>query len=432
MKNFAATLLPRAKLILQRYEHVLLAILAVVIVISGTVWYRQYANRNGDQPTAGGTYIEGVVKDNQDIQIIAAKLTKAGLFRYDSSGAIQNQLISTWTVNADKDAYTFTLLPEVKTDDIINDLQSNVDLLGPAEVNQDADHVISLQLPQPNPNLPLLLAQPLFDYGPYKVSKTSDETTIFTRNTKAGAINSFLNKIIIHTYPDETSLRQALLKGKLTGAVFSNDFTAPPEFQTETILLPKFYAVIFNLNKSPFRDAKNRRALIDQTPSPNLSFTLTAADQEPSKSLANDLITRWQTLGSNVTLQSVKQDEIRDKIAPSRDFQALLIGINYTAELDPYYIWHSSQIRPPGNNFSGLKSDKADTILTNLRATLNVNDRQSSIKALHAELNLEGAEVILRQESVNFVVSTDLRYQMPWLPVTNYDRFQAISQWSVK
>jgi len=431
MKNFVVSLLARAKFFLQRYEHALLAILAVIIVISGTVWYRQYAARNDNQPTAGGTYVEGIVKDSEDIQIIAAKLTKTGLFSYDSTGALQNQLISAWTVNDDKDAYSFTLLPEVNGEEIINDLQSNVDLLGPAEITQSTDHVINVQLAQSNPNLPLLLAQPLFDYGPYKVSKTSGETTVFTRNTKAGSISSFLNKVVVHTYPDETSLRQALIKGKLSGATVSGDFAVPHGYRAQTILLPKFYAVIFNFNKSPFREAKNRRALIDQTPI-KLSFTLTAADQEPTKSLANDLVNRWQSLGSTITLQSVKQEEIRDKIAPSRDFQALLIGINYTAELDPYYIWHSSQIRPPGNNFSGLKSDKTDAILANIRATLNVNERQDLIKALHAQLNQEAAGVVLRQESINFVVSTDLRYQSPWLPLTNYDRFQAISQWSMK
>src|SRR5438132_1501595 len=75
------------------YEKVILAMLAVVIVISGTFWFRQFAAGHGATPGAGGSYVEGIVGDEQDVRQLSLRLTKAGLFGFDTTGKLENVLV---------------------------------------------------------------------------------------------------------------------------------------------------------------------------------------------------------------------------------------------------------------------------------------------------------------------------------------------------
>ncbi|QQG50345.1 MAG: hypothetical protein HZB70_02100 [Candidatus Berkelbacteria bacterium] len=425
-KRYAA----RVTQIISHYEKVILALLAVVIVISGTFWYRQFAQNQGTA-TAGGSYVEGLVGTERDVQQIATRLTKTGLFTINNDGELENVLVQDWRVNPEKTEYFFKLLKEVSKNEILTELQNSLELLGPASVELTDGDEIAIKTTKANPNIPLLLTQPLFDYGPYKLNKATGKTTIFSRNPREGAVRPYLNKVIVHTYADKALLQQALDKGKVDGAENEN-LTVPEGYHLQSFELSKYYAVIFNINKSPFRDGAMRRALIDESTVANSPFTLTAADQEPYKGLAEELVKRWQALGAQVTLELKPLDEIQDKAGPSRQFQALLTGIDYGAEMDPTYLWHSSQIRPPGNNFSGINNDGIDVQIDTLRQLTNVAERTAAIKSLHEALQREGVAKFLKQESVSFIAEDTIAVQKPWLAQNASDRYRSIADWYVK
>ncbi|MEX0594845.1 MAG: hypothetical protein WD157_01980 [Patescibacteria group bacterium] len=416
---------------LQHNEKLLLAILAMVIAVSGSLWYRQYFNLDNNGPVAGGTYVDGVVGTADELDAIAAKLTKSGLFKVDREGKIVNQLIDNWQVNADNTKYTFDLKKNISSQEIADQLNQNIELLGPAIVNDEGDGVITVALNAPNPNLPLLLTQPLFDFGAYKLSKLSDTTAIFTRSTREYALTPYINKIVVHLFPDEALLIDALNKKKIDGARLEGDHV-PDGYKQFSYSTPNYFAVIINVNRSPFRDTLFRQKVVQGKTVARAQVTLTVSDEDQAKSYAPTVKKQWEKQGLVVTIQTKSADDIANNIGPTRDFEALLTGISYGPELDPYYLWHSSQIRPPGNNLSGIKNDAADKLIDQIESEYLIPERNKKILLLHQQLASLGVLQIIGQVTRNIIVDNNVVPAAPYIPLSVRDRWQAIDQWYLK
>ena len=414
------------------HEKVLLAILAIVIVISGGFWYRQFSNNNSDSPTIGGTYVEGMVNDKKELSQITTRLTKAGLLTFSSDGQLDGQLAEKWSINEDKSEYRFTLADGIDRNDIISVLQQRSDVIGEAETSADLERDIVVKLAAPNPSFPLLVTRPLFDYGPYKLGKSNDQTTVFTRNTKKKAVPSYINKLIIHSYANEEDLQKALRGNRLDGAIGTPSSVAPKDFKHYEVNLNRYYTVLFNTNKTPFRDDGLRKALSAGTAAPTTPFTLIASDQEPYKTLATDVVAKWQQLGAKVDLSLKPLQEVTGSIGPSRNFQALLIGIDYGLEMDPYYLWHSSQIRATGNNVTGVNNPTVDVLVEKTRNNLNVTERQQLLDELQNTLISQGVMMIVQRMTLDYYISNNIQFVEPSLPSSDADRFLSAALWSVK
>ncbi|HSX42441.1 MAG TPA: hypothetical protein VLE93_03800 [Candidatus Saccharimonadales bacterium] len=415
---------------LGEHEKGLLALLSVVIVISGTFWFRQYAGNNSNTPSQGGTFVDGVVGDRQQIEDEAAHLTKAGLFRFDQNGNLTKQLVKDWSASTDQTVFHLTLLPQVPLGEIQNSLNLEANLLGDAAVTTENNQLV-ITLQNADPSLPLLLAEPLFDFGPFKVSKLTNQSAVLVRNTRSGAANSYINRVIINAYPTAKALQAALNNHKIDGAHLETT-TAPRGYQLHPFGLSLYYAVFFNLNRAPFRDQSFGQKIAAGGSIPTQPFTLTAPSSEPYQSMAKDLVGKWQAAGAKVTLELKSESDIKDQIAPARNFQALLGGLDYSYELDPFYLWDQSQVRPPGNNLSGVKSDAVETAINQIRAQTNIAGRKGQIETLHQTLQNQGVAVILGEQKASYVVSNAIRSVDPWVADSPTDWLQAFALWSVK
>ena len=445
------------------HEKILLAILAIIIVISGGFWYRQFSHNNSDNPIVGGTYVEGVVADKKELSQITTRLTKTGLLTFLADGRLEGQLAEKWTVSDDKSEYRFILRESIDRDEIISVLKDRSDVIGQADIGADLDRDIIVKLALPNPSFPLLMTRPLFDYGPYKLGRSNDQTTVFTRSTKKNAVSAYINKIIIHSYEDESDLQKALRGNRLDGAVTTPsadtpisttdtpqsldggqsaklsgrdnpttlDNTTPKNFQQHEVNLNRYYVVLFNSNKTPFREDSLRKALVTGTTVQATPFTIVAADQEPYKTLATSVVAKWQQQGAKVELSLKPLLEITGSIGPSRNFQALLIGIDYGLEMDPFYLWHSSQIRANSNNVTGVNDPTIDALVEKTRTNLNAIERQKSLDELQNTLTTQGVMMIVKRKSLNYYLSNDIHYVQPSLPSADADRFLAAALWSV-
>ena len=421
----------RAVRFLIAHEKVLLAILAIIIVVSGGFWYRQFNSSHSDTPTVGGTFVEGVVADSKEMSQITTRLTKAGLLGFSDTGALQAQLAEKWSANGDQTEFRFTLLPGVDRSEITNVLAQRQDIIGDADVETDADRDIVIKLGEPNPSFPLLMTRPMFDYGPYRLGKSSSQTTVFSRNTRKDAVQAYINKIIIHSYTNGDDLTKALKDGRIDGAIGTSDLQLK-NYQHIQVNLSRYYAVLFNTNKAPFRDAVMRKALATNAAVGSTPFTLIAADQEPYKTQATDIVAKWKSLGANVDLSLKPQAEVTGTIGQSRNFQALLIGIDYGSEWDPFYLWHSSQVRATGNNITGVNNDTVDAMVGQTRLALDPATRQHLLDDLHQTLTSQGVMMVVKQESLDYYVADKIHFIMPSLPSSNADRFLSVALWSVK
>lgn len=428
MNNLAKLLWQRLAVLINHHEKILLALLSVVIVISGTIWYQQASRSHNGLPSAGGTYVEGITGGEAEAELIASKITKAGLFTFDQQGNLQNLLVDNWTVNADKTEYHFHLLPDVSSSEITGALGQNIDIFGQAIVAADGQD-LSIKLAQANADVPLLLTQPLFDYGPYKLSKLSSETTVLTRNTRAHAVSAYLNKIVIQNYGSVDELKTALAKDRVDGATLPDSTFSNSNYASVALNLPEYYVLMFNINRAPFRDQSYRAQVIQNNSAAQKPFTLTVENQEPYLTLANTLMAAWQKAGIPVTLSVQSQADIQNKIAPSRDFQAILTGVNYGYEYDPYYIWSSTQIRPPGNNLSGVKNDQVDSLITQIQAATNIATRQGLITTLHQTLQDQSVAVVLQQQTSTVLVSNNVGFVAPKSMIAPEDKWNAVAWW---
>jgi len=415
--------------LLDHYEKALLALLAVVIVVSGQYWFRQFTVSN--QPAVGGTLVVGVLGGQDEMGQAALRLTKAGLFRIDNNGELQNQLISDWSKDETATEFRFHLLAGVSPDTIIREINNNASLLGAPTVALEEGELVVRNL-ESSPSLPILLAQPIFSYGPYKIQKTTGKMTVLSRQPQDWAKPSYINKIILQSFVDEDTLAQAFAKGKVD--VFSNGIepSLPNGATSQSLKFPQYNAVIFNINKTPFRDQTTRLGLINDQQVKAISFSLTFPDSEPQKNLAQQLKEKWEKLGASVELRPASPEDIRTKIATTRDFQALLSGVDYGTELDPYYIWHSSQIRPPGNNLSGIKSADVDGIINSIITSYNISNRYELIAQLHTQLEKEGAAQFLDQKSVQLYVARKVSVSNIWGIKETIDFIARVRDWSIK
>lgn len=407
-----------------------MAALSVIIVVSGSVWYRQYASNGQSGPSVGGTYVEGIIGGRDHLEVVAAKLTKAGLFSLNSSGGVENLLIDSYQANTDQTSFDFTLKKGISADEISADLERNIGILGEASTRVDGQHLI-VDMATPNPNLPLLLTQPLFDFGPYKLSSITDKTAIFTRNTKENALKTYINRIVVHAYADQNTLDQALKRQKIDGAVASDASSASPKgYQIESYELTRCYDLVLNTNVSPFRNVDERKKLLAGTPGSIKSFTLVVPDEEPYLTLANQQITAWQSIGVTVQVEK-KPTEDFTNIMLGRSFQAVITGVDYGTELDPYYVWDSTQIRPPGNNVSGMRSTTVDTFIARIRASNSLVERRNMLESLDALVLDEGAAKELQDAKGNMFIAKGVNFVAPFSALTPDDHWQTIHLWSI-
>ncbi|MBI4948272.1 hypothetical protein HY844_01805 [Candidatus Berkelbacteria bacterium] len=416
---------------INKHEKGLLALLSVVIVISGTFWLREFSTSESNNPSVGGTYIEGIVGSSTDVETIAARITKVGLFKFNRDGELENVLVESWNVNQNKTQYTFKLKSEVDVQEIKTDIDANYEVFGQIE-SEVKDSTLILNSTDPSPNIPLILAQPLFDYGAYKLNKTTDSTTILTRNNRSGALGAFINKIIIHNYQSKEELQLAIDRKKVDGTSNNLELNYPPNFIKKEIALPQYYALVFNVNKAPFKSLDYRRQAFTNSFSKKIPFTLTVTDQVNQIELAEQLIKDWAKAGVNVKLNKQSIEDIQTSIAPSRNFEAMITGISYGYELDPYYLWHSSQVLPPGNNFSGINNTDINIRIEKIRNTYNVISRYAQIDELHKQLGGLGVLKILDRSKEIFAVSDAIRFVPPTVAVSPIDHWYALSEWSVK
>ncbi|MCB1061291.1 MAG: hypothetical protein KDN20_00045 [Verrucomicrobiae bacterium] len=121
-----------------------------------------------------------------------------------------------------------------------------------------------------------------------------------------------------------------------------------------------------------------------------LSFTLAYDKDDPlHRDLAMSLAADWKRAGIVVTLEALDwRTLVAERLVP-REFDALLLGWELDFSRDQYAVWHSSEARPEGSNFSGLRDETTDRLLEKLRE----EDQESAVIAAATELQQRIAEL---------------------------------------
>ena len=140
-----------------------------------------------------------------------------------------------------------------------------------------------------------------------------------------------------------------------------------------------------------------------------LEITLTTVNQPENVTAAELVQTFWQNIGVKVNLQIIESGKIRREVIKPRNYQALLFGIIFGSDPDPYPFWHSSQVQDPGLNLSMFANRNADKLLEDARKTLNEDERMKKYQEFQKILIDELPAIFLYNPTYTYVVDKKIK-----------------------
>lgn len=160
-----------------------------------------------------------------------------------------------------------------------------------------------------------------------------------------------------------------------------------------------------------------------------LTFTLTTADTPELVKTADAVATAWRQAGAKVSVQVFPISELNTNILRPRNYDAVLFGEVVGRSLDLFAFWHSSQRNDPGLNLSLYANSKADTLLSQARATTDKRERDKLYSQFADILKKDQPAVFLYAPEFVYVVPTGLRGIALGSLTLPSDRFLSVYSW---
>lgn len=136
-----------------------------------------------------------------------------------------------------------------------------------------------------------------------------------------------------------------------------------------------------------------------------LAFTLATADSPELVGTANRLADAWRQLGVAVDVHVYPISELNTVVIRPRAYDAILFGEVVGRSMDLFAFWHSSQRNDPGLNLALYTNSKADTLLSQARATIDRKKRESLYDSF--------ASIIEEEKPALFLYAPNFLYLVP-------------------
>jgi peptide/nickel transport system substrate-binding protein len=538
-----------------RDKFIVVALIALMVVVSGAAVAIDRAETKTAVPTFGGTYVEGVISSAQFLNPVLAatrvdedvvRLVFSGLSRFRSDGSIQGDLAKSYSTSEDGKIWTFEIREDalwhdgkpVVSDDVVYTvalLQDRAyvgqysDAFRGVRVERVEDRVVRFVLPDSygpfaaSTTVPLLPSHLLarVDYaalprvafnrspigsGPFRVVEVDARQTVLARNdsfyrTRPDRTRPYLDRLVLRSYPDTAEALTALGRGEIDGvgglstadaerarglknvtlySFGTNDFTAlflnvRPEKATfrdrvvrqaiakaidrgrvlqlaadgrgavaEEFVPPASWAYIRDITRHT-RSHEEAKAMLDEADWKDhdgdgvrdrfgvpLSFAITTSSEPARVSAALQISDDLAAIGMRVELKAMPFSELIESASRERAYDALLIGISVSGDPDPYSFFHSSEVKAPGNNFSGYSTLAMDRSLEAARRTTDQSKRR--------ELYTSVFQAIATEVPVVFLYFSDYLYAQARMvqglkiaPITDpRERFWNAEDWYVR
>jgi len=182
----------------------------------------------------------------------------------------------------------------------------------------------------------------------------------------------------------------------------------------------------------PATRAKLNEVCFTQKEDTPLELTLTTLDQSPLKDVAFFVASSWEELGIVTTVNLLTTGELERDVLKPRNFEILLFGEILSRIPDPLPFWHSSQVKDPGLNLSGYDNSNADTLLEQIRRTLNAEDRSDFLLQLQELLAQDLPAITLYDLPYQYVVSKEIKGVKGQLLSEPSQRFSGVLDWYIK
>lgn len=421
--------------VLGRTERRLLVLFFMVAIgAAGVLGYQYWLRNTIAVPATGGSYTEGLVAASvSDITPSLNVLTNIGFVQLSPTGESVPAAASAWVIADDGKTYTFTMRPELSIDLIKSTMTANAKLF-PDITNEVTDnHTVVFHLQQAFTPFLATTAEPIFPVGPFEIASQEKGIVHLTPRKDALLAKPYLSEIVLRVYSDSFSLTKALAAGDIDGVADSTTIDNQLLLNRLTawsILLPRKMYLFFNTERDPVKDAAIRSKLKNnQALDHPIDLKLVTLANPKNEQLAQDLVARWQPLGVHVTLETRTATELARDVIPTREYDALIYGLDFGGDPDPYPFWHSSQISDKGLNLSNFAQIDADRLLEKARQEPKPEERAKLYTQFQAIFDREVPAIELEQVSGQFATDAKLKgvSAHPGLSLAN--RFDTVTDW---
>jgi len=176
-------------------------------------------------------------------------------------------------------------------------------------------------------------------------------------------------------------------------------------------------------------DPEEARRLLSESDNANLNLTLTAPDTYPSREVFEYVKEQWAQIGITLELRLVEPENFERDVIRTRDFQLCFFGQETSLDPDRYPLWHSTQIKYPGLNISGISSKRIDKSLEVGRQTYDENKRKEQYIDFQKYFIEEMPSIYLYHPSYDYLV----RNRVKGVKLENLglpeNRFDSIDEW---
>lgn len=421
---------------LSKKEKIVLLVLSVSLLICLGFLIRQHYRDTKLIPQYGGTLIEGVVSlNNTDLDDAIARLSKSGLMRYGENGAIVPDIASSYQIEDAGKKYTFTLKDGFDSNKLLLEIGDKKSEIWPGvTIETPQPNLFVFHLPQAYSPFLSLTTLPIFNAGPYELSKKESNVLHFKARTNYQFNKPYLNQIIVRIYPDEQGLIKALRKGEIMAAGSTDEAVKNNKVSGMDLLqfsLPRYRMMFFNMAQvadvNVRQKIKNNEPVTYPTP-----LSLVTNEDPVNMQLADQEKARLEKIGLQINLTIVSDLELKKEILPAKNYHLLIYGIDYGVDPDPYPFWHSSQIET-GSNLSNYYNNQVNKLLEQARLETDSAKRQGIYQQFQEIFDKEVPAIVLNQDIFYYQVSKKVSgmriYQNNKLPT---DRFYAINEWYIK
>lgn len=160
-----------------------------------------------------------------------------------------------------------------------------------------------------------------------------------------------------------------------------------------------------------------------------LSVTIKTSNTGLFEITADIIANEWRKLGVEVQIEQYEQSGLVESVIRTRDFQALLFGLDINRTEDMYPFWHSSQKDDPGLNISQYTNITVDGLLEKVKTTKDETERQKAITEINRIVSQEIPAIFLFAPNMTYVIDKDISVSPMNKLDKPSDRFMNITDW---
>ncbi|HMO78344.1 MAG TPA: ABC transporter substrate-binding protein [Candidatus Paceibacterota bacterium] len=163
-----------------------------------------------------------------------------------------------------------------------------------------------------------------------------------------------------------------------------------------------------------------------------LALTIKTSNSSLFDRTVNLVAADWRELGVEVQVEQYEQTDLVQSVIRTRDFQALLFGLDMNRTQDLYPFWHSSQKDDPGLNISQYTNIAVDRLLEKTKNSQDQVERKQLLQEISTAISEEVPAIMLFAPSMVYVLDKSIITT----PITGIgrpsDRFMNVSDWYAK